>query len=116
MNTAPASDDRELRDLLRSWDVESRSDPELARRVWAQIDAEQPRAVAGWLESLSRLLARPAAALAAIALFAALGAVAGELKNSQQREAQVSRLAAEYARSIDPILMTHPANHAGHSP
>lgn len=116
MNTTPAPEDKELRDLLRSWQVESRTDSALAHRVWARIETEKPRAFAGWLENLSRLLARPAMAVAAIALFAVLGAAAGEWKNSHQREAQVTRLAAEYARSIDPILMTHPPEHAGHTP
>jgi hypothetical protein len=115
MNTEP-SDEKNLRNLLLGWEVESRDDPALARRVWAQIEAEKPQRSIGWLENLSHLFARPGLAFAAIALFAVLGAVAGELRNSQQREARVTRLAAEYARSIDPILMTHPSGHDRHTP
>lgn len=116
MSAIPPTNDPELNRLLRSWGVEARDDPALTRRVWARIEAEQPRVVSGWLDRLSRLFARPAPALAAIAMFALLGAAVGQVQHAQHREAQVARLAAEYARSIDPILMTHPADHAGHSP
>jgi hypothetical protein len=114
--------DPELRELLRSWEVEPRDDPALARNVWARIEGEQSSSAAsvatslGWLDALARLFARPTMAVAAVALFAIVGAAAGEWNNSRQREARVSKLAAEYAQSIDPILMTHPAEHTGHRP
>jgi hypothetical protein len=116
MSATPPTNDPDLRELLHTWEIQTPDDAGLARRVWSQIEAETAKSSPRWVEALARLFARPAAAFAAIAAFAALGAVAGELQNSRQHEARVTQLAAEYARSIDPILMTHPADHTGHAP
>ncbi len=115
MNPTP-SPDPELRELLQSWRVEPRQDTALARAVWARLEQEKPQHAGGWFERLSQVLARPLAAFVAVAVFAALGALAGQVQNSHRRDSEMSRLATEYARSIDPILMTHSADHAGQVP
>lgn len=102
--------DEELTSLLKSWPVNLESDPALARKVWARIESEPTPALRLWIENLARLLAQPAMAAAALATFAALGALTAELQHSGRREAGLTRLAAEYARSIDPVQMT---GHAG---
>lgn len=104
--------DPELRDLLQSWQIDARDDPALARGVWARLEREEPRGVRSWFENAAAFLARPTAAVAAIVLFAALGAMAAELSHAQKHDARISQLAAAYAHSIDPILMTH----SGHVP
>lgn len=118
MSTTPPPDS-ELHELLHTWKVEPREDPALARNVWARLETSRaPAGSGGWLPSLMGALARPAFAVAAVAMFAAVGAVAGELLRAGRHEARLAQLAVEYARSIDPIWMTTPAGsavHVGHT-
>ena len=114
--TPPPANDETLHELLQTWQVEPRHDPALAHRIWARLADEKPPRATAWIESLSHWLARPMAAALAIALFAGLGVLAGEWRNAGQREAVVTRLASEYAQSIDPVLMTFSGDHAGHAP
>jgi hypothetical protein len=115
MSASPQSDN-DLRELLQTWKLDSRDDPALARRVWARLAAEKPGALSAWVENLSRLFARPAVALTALALFAVIGGLVAAVQNSSRHEARVMRLATEYAQSIDPILMTHPVGMPGKTP
>jgi hypothetical protein len=109
--------DESLSRLLQTWQVEVADDPELAWKVWRRLDAntQSSDSTPGtWLESLSALLARPAMAMVVVAIFAVAGAMLAELQDTHQREARLDQLAAEYVRSIDPVLMTdasHPAHH-----
>jgi hypothetical protein len=87
MNHPPESHDPELSELLHSWRVESRDDPAFARKVWRRIEA-RPSSSASFqnvLEILSNLLARPAIAVAAVALFAVLGALTAEVASTARR-------------------------------
>jgi len=104
----PLPPDPELRELLHAWQVDATDDPALARGVWARLEREKPQGVVAWFNRASVFFARPLAAVAAVVVFAVLGAVAAEVNHARDHDARVSRLAAAYAHSIDPILMTHP--------
>lgn len=113
---APEPRDPGLSQVLQAWRVEKPDDPALAGKVWQRISSTSSRAspFALWTEGVASFLTRPAVAIAACALFAVLGALAAQAQIHARHDARVSRLAAEYARTIDPILMTD-AGHA-HSP
>lgn len=116
MSAKPPSH-HDLPELLHEWRVDLPEDPALARQVWARIEADTLRRPVSGLEWFSLWCARPMAVAAAISLFALGGAVVGELRIASARESRVAQLAAEYARSIDPILMTHSgAGHSAHTP
>ncbi|MBE2214337.1 MAG: hypothetical protein IAE82_10740 [Opitutaceae bacterium] len=105
MAKPPAKQPDDLSRLLRTWEVDPADDLQLARKVWQRLAAERPSPWRAWLDGLARLLAQPIAASAAVLLFAAVGAGVAELTQASAREARLERLAAEYAHSIDPILM-----------
>lgn len=102
---SPAKPTDDLSRVLRTWQVNPADDPQLAHKVWQRLAAQRPSPWRTWLDALARLLAQPAAASAAILLFAAAGAGVAEVTQSRARETRLTQLAAEYARSIDPILM-----------
>lgn len=112
----PGHSDDDLHELLQTWQVAPRHDPALARSVWARVAEDRPTLAAGWLDHLARWLAYPLPAAAAILAFAAIGVLAGEWHSATQRHARVDRLAAQYAHSIDPVLMTQVNDHAGPAP
>lgn len=120
MGKPPAQQPDDLSRLLRTWEIDPVNDPQLARKVWQRLGAERPSPWRTWIEALARLLAQPVAASAAVFLFAAVGAGVAELSQSSAREQRLAQLAAEYARSIDPVLMhgdapSAPSAHA-HTP
>lgn len=101
----PIREPDDLSRVLRTWKVDAQDDPQLAHKVWQRIGDQRPSAVRAWFESLARLLSQPLAASAAVLVFAAAGAGLAQATQASAREARVNELAAEYARSIDPILM-----------
>lgn len=105
MAKPPAQQPDDLSRLLRAWEIDPADDPHLARKVWQRLAAERPSPWRSWVDALARLLAHPIAASAAVLLFAAAGAGVAELTQTSAREARLARLAAEYAHSIDPVLM-----------
>jgi hypothetical protein len=105
MSTPPERDEQ-LSALLRTWDVAPEDDPEMARRIWARIRNAPVSPVRLWLINLDRAFAQPAMVAAALAVFAALGALSAELRFSGRHEAHLDRLAAEYVLAIDPVRMT----------
>lgn len=115
MAKPPAKQPDDLSRVLRTWQVDPADDPQLAHKVWQRLAADRPPAWRAWLDTLARLLAQPIAASAAVMLFAAIGAGVAELSQSSAREARLAQLAAEYAYSIDPVLMhggaESPADH-----
>ena len=113
MAKSPIRKPDDLSRVLRTWKVESQDDPQLAHKVWQRIASERASAFRTWVDSLARLLAQPVAASAAVLLFAAVGAGVAEMTQAPAREARVTQLAAEYARSIDPILMHGDGEAAG---
>jgi len=111
----PPPDD--LSRVLRTWQVEPADDPQFAHKVWQRIAADaRPSPWRTWIDALARLLAQPVAASAAVMLFAAVGAGLAALQQSSARELRLAELAAEYARSIDPILMHGDAPAQVHAP
>lgn len=105
MAKPPIKQPDDLSRVLRTWEVDPQDDPQLAHKVWRRLAADRPPAWRVWMDSLARLLAQPVAASAAVLLFAAAGAGLAEMTQASARETRVAQLAAEYARSIDPILM-----------
>lgn len=105
MAQPPIREPDDLSRVLRTWEVDPPDDPRLAQKVWQRLSADRPSRWRTWIETLGRLLAQPAAASAAVLLFAAVGAGVAEMTQSSAREVRLAQLAAEYARSIDPILM-----------
>lgn len=105
MAKTPAQPHDDLSRILRTWKVDPADDPQLAAKVWQRIAAEKPSPWRAWVDTLARLLAQPVAASAAVFIFAAAGAGLAELSQSSARADRLAQLAAEYARSIDPILM-----------
>lgn len=99
--------DPELSDLLRAWQVEPDVDPHLAAKVWRRIDSPgQEGGFQSWLDQWSRMLVRPVVASVAIAACALLGFVAAEVRHHSDREQVLARVAGEYVRTIDPVIMT----------
>ena len=104
-----------LSDLLRTWTYEPPADSDFNRSVWARIEQKTsaPRPARG----LAAIFAFPLAwnpALAAgfaILLSAAIGSGAAMAYDHSARE---KKMAAVYARSIDPLQMTANAAPAHH--
>jgi hypothetical protein len=109
MKTNPRADE-DLTKLLRTWRVESHDDPTLSVKVWNRIGDSPGEAVPGRLGNLIGWVLRPVGMVTIVSAFILMGAALGEVSFSRGRDAAVERLAAQYVRSIDPILMT------GHQP
>jgi len=110
---ASSPNDSDLSELLQTWAFEPVSDPHLAARVWRRIEAGESNGnwVRSRLDQLSAILMRPLVAATALAACAMLGLVAAEVRYEVRRHDALDRVAAEYVRSIDPVVMTtsHPA-------
>jgi len=113
MDASPQNDP-ELSDLLQTWQIEPDADSDLAAKVWRRIDSRSRRGgLLGWLDQCSRILTRPLVAATGLAACVALGFVVAEIRFEADRNDVLARVAAEYVRSIDPVVITglHEANH-----
>jgi hypothetical protein len=97
--------DRDLGDLLQTWKVESRDDPALSVRVWERIGDSKEGELPGWMQPVFGWFLRPAGMIAVVTTFVFVGAALGQWSFSGGRDAAIERLATEYVRSIDPVLM-----------
>jgi hypothetical protein len=101
-----------LSDLLKTWSHQAREAPDFNRDVWARVRRKKESAAPATL--LGRLLtfpvatarwAMPLAASVLLLLSLAVGSGAAFAYESITRD---ERMAAQYARSIDPLQMSTP--------
>jgi len=106
--SASLPDDSDLSELLQTWKFESDSDSNLTARVWRRIEAGESHGnnIRSRLDHLAAILTRPLVAATALAACAMLGFVAAEARYEMRRDDALDRVAAEYVRSIDPVIMT----------
>jgi hypothetical protein len=109
------NDHDSLSALLRTWRHTPREEPAFNRGVWARLDA--PASSTASAASLAPLLsfpglaarwAMPLAASVLVLLSLAVGSGAALAFDSLTR---AERMAAEYARSIDPLQMAATHSH-----
>lgn len=114
METSPQRDP-ELSSLLQSWDVDDERDPRLAARVWRRLETGRSSGgIRDWFEQLTAVLTRPLVATGAVAACVVVGVVAGEVRYASERADVLDRVAADYAQSIDPVIITGLHRHADH--
>jgi len=101
----------ELDGLLQEWRVTETLPPRFQERVWRRIERVPPTGVTLWelLKAWAeRTFARPAFAVAYVAVLVALGTAFG-VKQAQSESARVqSDLGARYVQAIDPYQTPHP--------
>jgi hypothetical protein len=98
--------DSDLGNLLQSWKVETRDDPAFSVKVWERIGDSTEGELPGLMQPVFGWFLRPAGMIAVVTTFMFAGAALGQLSFSRGHDAAIKRLAAEYVRSIDPVLMT----------
>jgi len=102
--------DTKLRELLHTWVVSPKPDPDFAASVWRRIAAEQKED--SWTVIWQRVhewllvqLPKPAYAAALLAVVVALGATAANVRANQMRDQYRLEHARQYLASIDPLAM-----------
>lgn len=110
--TSQSHPDKDLHNLLNTWKVDDRADPNLSVKVWDRIENGRGADLPSWIEPLVGWVLRPVGSIVTVSAFVLLGGVLAEMRSSTIREASAERLAAEYVRSIDPIMMA--GNDSGH--
>lgn len=110
--TSEPHPDKDLHNLLHEWKVEDRDDPALSVKVWDRIEKDRGAEFPNWAEPLIGWVLRPAGSVVIVSVFVLMGAALAEIRSNEDREASVERLAVEYVRSIDPIMMV--GNESGH--
>jgi hypothetical protein len=109
------NDQDSLSNLLKTWRHQARETPGFNRDVWARVRAENDAAAQGsWLRPLlffpaaTARWAMPLAASVLLLLSLAVGSGAAFAYETLTRD---ERMAAQYARSIDPLQMSSPHTH-----
>jgi hypothetical protein len=103
-----------LSGLLKTWRHHSHEAPDFNRGVWSRLEAKPEATEAGWLRQLlafpaaTARWAMPMAACVLLLLSLATGSGAALAYDSITRD---DRMAAKYARSIDPLQMSNPVSH-----
>jgi len=102
----PENHDEALRGLLKEWRVETPLPPRFQGEVWRRIECAQAPAVpsiwavmAHWIRTA---LARPALAVAYIAVFLVIGATAGWTQAHRATMRVREELGQRYVRVLDP--------------
>lgn len=100
-------DDPNLRRLLSQWRVETPLPPRFQEAVWKRIEAEEstPARVSVWQALVGvteGLFARPAFAVACVAVFLAVGLGAGWAQAREQTARVDESLSTRYVQSVDP--------------
>jgi hexokinase len=101
--------DEELHRLLRQHPAKLTLPTAFEREVWSRIEADEERSMTSLLAELARRLltslARPAVALAIIALFGAAGAGMGVvmIKTAERKSGELA-----YLETINPLVRAHP--------
>lgn len=98
--------DSDLGNLLQTWKIGSRDDPALSVKVWERIGDSKEGELPGWMQPVFGWLLRPAGMVTVVITFIFAGAALGQLSISRGHDTTIERLASEYVRSIDPVLMT----------
>ncbi len=102
------NNDGRLKDVLRTWSVQTPLPPRFQENVWRRIEAaeRQQQASTPWalfLSWLSQAVARPAVAVAYVTVLAVIGVTFG-LKQVQTRSADFgNRLEQRYVQAVDPF-------------
>lgn len=107
-NDDTSREDAELSSLLQSWRVQASDDPALVARVRQQIENESSSSLRAWLDRLVAVLGQPIGAATAVSVCIMAGVIAAQTQIDNQQNDRLTRLAKEYVRSIDPVLMTSP--------
>ena len=108
------NDQDPLSALLKTWRHQPRETPEFNRGVWTRLQAKPVTEESSLLGRLfhfplaSARWAMPIAASVLVLLSLAAGSGAAFAYESATRD---ERMAAEYARSIDPLQMSAPQTH-----
>jgi hypothetical protein len=106
--------DKDLHNLLHTWKVDDRADPNLSVKVWDRIEKGRGADLPSWIKPLVGWVLRPVGSIVIVSAFVLLGAALAEMHSSNIRETSAERLAAEYVRSIDPIMMAGIDSGHGH--
>jgi hypothetical protein len=97
--------------IVGSWQESVHRSPDLRRRVWRRIDAEEARRpvarLAWWADALAALF-RQRSAVAWVLLCIAVGLISAEMRATRLTMPEVSRLTAIYLQSINPVLNDQP--------
>lgn len=100
------SPDDSLRTLLQAWRLEDSLPPRFQQEVWRRIEGTgRPGSVTLWSlfrQWLEAALARPALAVAYVAVLITLGLALGFHQGQSHSSRAEARLAAGYVQSIDP--------------
>ncbi len=102
--------DEELNDTLHAWRVETPLPPRFQENVWRRIEIaehrrQRPSSWTLFLNWLSQIAARPAVAVAYVAVLGVLGLTLG-FKQAQDKSAHLgNRLEQRYVQAVDPFQM-----------
>ena len=103
-------EDKPLSDVLKQWNVSGQPSPRFRETVWRRIALEESQpswTPAGlWRAWLARIFAKPAFAMAYVAVLLVAGVTAGYLRGEAQQHRADSDLATRYVQSIDPYQHT----------